>query len=366
MVLGLPTHQIALDEAIDITIQDIFRIALFHTSSVIFDEPIGVKNIGAYLIPPGNFLFAFVNLLHLLCPFAHLQFIEACPENLHSGGPVFVLRAFILTLDYDPGGEMGDPDGGIGLIDMLSSGPAGPKSVYPDVSVINVNNHIVRRFRVYKYRRKRGMPPFACIKRRDPHETVDPCLGLEIAVGVLPFDNNGYILNTRLFSREDIDYLGDKTSALSPPQVHAQQHLGPILGLSAAGSGIDADNDVPTVVIVGEHAFQFEGTEPLFSFGQSFDGLCRLSPILYLGDLQEDLNLFQLPCKVFPRIDDPEQISLFLQDLLGLLRILPKTGRSFLFLDFLYLLFFLLEVKDTPADSPCVLCGLDISFSVPP
>ena len=40
--------------------------------------------------------------------------------------------------------------------------------------------------------------------------------------------------------------------ALSPAGVHAVEHLGPILGLGAAGAGVDAEDDVGGVVLPGE------------------------------------------------------------------------------------------------------------------
>ena len=135
------------------------------------------------------------------------------------------------------------------------------------------------------------MPSISCVKGGNPHKTVNPCLGLQVAVGVLPFDHNRYVFNSRFFSRKDIDYLSIKSPAFSPSQVHPQQHLSPILGLSAAGTGVDVEDGVPAVFRVGEHPLQFKNVEPLFSFCQSVCRLCGFSPILYLGNLQKDFNL---------------------------------------------------------------------------
>ena len=113
-----------------------------------------MEGIRTYLIPPSNLLFALMDLFHLLSPLVHLQFIEARPEDLHGRGPVFVLRAFVLALDHDPGGVMGDADGGIGFVHMLSASPAGPEGIYSEVGLVNINGHIIGSLRVYKYRRK--------------------------------------------------------------------------------------------------------------------------------------------------------------------------------------------------------------------
>jgi hypothetical protein len=46
--------------------------------------------------------------------------------------------------------------------------------------------------------------------------------------------------------------------ALGPADVHAHQHLGPVLGLGAAGAGVHGDDGVERVGLAGEHGLGFE------------------------------------------------------------------------------------------------------------
>ena len=49
--------------------------------------------------------------------------------------------------------------------------------------------------------------------------------------------------------------------SLSPPRVHAQQHLRPVLGVRAAGARVDLGDRVALVVLAREQALQLEGTD---------------------------------------------------------------------------------------------------------
>jgi len=45
---------------------------------------------------------------------------------------------------------------------------------------------------------------------------------------------------------------------VAPAQIHAQQHLRPVLGLGAAGAGLDVQEGVVGVHLAREHAAKFE------------------------------------------------------------------------------------------------------------
>jgi hypothetical protein len=55
-----------------------------------------------------------------------------------------------------------------------------------------------------------------------------------------------------------LDELGLEPVALAPAQVHALQHLGPVLGLGAAGAGLDVEEGRGRVHLAAEHALELE------------------------------------------------------------------------------------------------------------
>ena len=96
-------------------------------------------------------------------------------------------------------------------------------------------------------RRERGVPPLRRVERGDAHEPVHAHLPLEVAVGVIADHVQRRALEARLFPVLPLDQLGLPAPLLREAQVHAQQHLRPVLRLRAAGAGVDRE---PRVVLV--------------------------------------------------------------------------------------------------------------------
>ena len=61
-----------------------------------------------------------------------------------------------------------------------------------------------------------------------------------------------------LFARHQVDDLGLETALLAPAQVHAQQHLRPVLRFGAASAGVDGDDGVAVVVRAGERQLELK------------------------------------------------------------------------------------------------------------
>ena len=59
----------------------------------------------------------------------------------------------------------------------------------------------------------------------------------------------------------DLVDLDLEAAPLRPAQVHPQHHLGPVLGVGAAGAGVDLGDRVALVVLAGEQAPQLERVE---------------------------------------------------------------------------------------------------------
>src|SRR3546814_11025602 len=75
---------------------------------------------------------------------------------------------------------------------------------------------------------------------------------------------------------------------LAPAQVHAQQHLGPVLRLGTAGPGLDVDEGVGRIHLAGEHALELQ---PVDAAGEALDildhGAGRVLVVLGLGQVQQ-------------------------------------------------------------------------------
>src|SRR5262249_10400052 len=106
--------------------------------------------------------------------------------------------------------------------------------------------------------RKRSVPPFVGIKWRDAHKSMDTSLGCEISVRIFADDIEGYRFDSGFFTVLVVEHLRLEAILLSPPQIHAHEHLGPVLSLGTPRAGMNIDDRVETVVLTREQDFRFE------------------------------------------------------------------------------------------------------------
>ena len=86
------------------------------------------------------------------------------------------------------------------------------------------------------------------VEGRQAHEPVHALLGAEQAVGVLAGGPERGRLDARLLPRAGLEQLDLEAAPLGPAHQHAQDHLGPVLGVGAAGAGVDGHEGVAGVV----------------------------------------------------------------------------------------------------------------------
>jgi len=177
---------------------------------------------------------------------------------------------------------------------------------------------------------------------------VDPLLRLEIAVGVVAGDGQGDALRPGLLPRLVFGDLGLEPLALAPTQVHAQQHLCPVLGLGTAGAGIDADDGMVRVVGTGEHAGELHALHLPGQGRQQFTDLDEGGLVLpFLPQFDQHLQVLELRLGRVPVVDQLGQLGALLQDLLGALVVVPEVRPGNPGLQFADPLTLAVDVKDT-------------------
>ena len=111
------------------------------------------------------------------------------------------------------------------------------------------------------------MAAVAGIERRLAHQAMHAGLGAQPAVGVLALTSTVALFMPATSPGFESMTSQREAARGAPAQVHAQQHLRPVLRLGAAGAGLDVEEGVVRVHLAVEHALELEvahvGFEPL-------------------------------------------------------------------------------------------------------
>ena len=153
---------------------------------------------------------------------------------------------------------MRDAHGRFGPVDVLAAGAAGSVHVDTQVGRVDLDVEVVVDFRRHEYGRKRRMATVTGVERRLADEPVHAEFGPEPAERVIALDVHGRALDAGDLALRHLDQLGIESVGLGPFQVHAQQHLGPILRFGPARTGLDVEECIRVVGLAAEHALEFE------------------------------------------------------------------------------------------------------------
>ena len=120
-----------------------------------------------------------------------------------------------------------------------------------------------------------------------------------------------------------IDF-GLEAVLLAPAQIHAQQHLRPILRLGAAGARLDVQERAVRVHLAGEHALEFELLDVALERADvALDRLRGGLVVLFDGQVQQLAGVLQAVGHAIERADDLLQAGALAPQLLGLVRRVP-------------------------------------------
>ena len=135
---------------------------------------------------------------------------------------------------------------------MLAAGAARSEDVGADVVGVDLDRDRVLDLGGHLDEDERRVPAMGGVERADPDEAMDAVLALEEAVGPRPRDADGGRLDARLIPHQLLEELDRHRCSSRPAQVHAQEHLRPVLGVGPAGAGVDADQGDVVGVRVAE------------------------------------------------------------------------------------------------------------------
>jgi hypothetical protein len=160
---------------------------------------------------------------------------------------------------------------------------------------------------------------------------------------------HGRRLDASHLARAHLHQFGLPAARLAPAQVHPQQHLGPVLGLGAAGAGLDVDEGVGRIHPAGEHALELERLGTLLESGDVGDDRLRgVLVALGCGEIEQVGGLVERLADALQLADDLLQAGTLAPQLLGARSVVPDLGKLEFAGDFFEAFLFAGVVKDTP------------------
>ena len=156
---------------------------------------------------------------------------------------------------------------------------------------------------------------------------MDTILPLQKTVGVLALDHDIRRLEARLVPFQVVQDLVGEAVALGPAGIHPVEHLAPVLGLCAAGTGVKAHQGIVLVIMAGEQGLQAAGLHLLLQDLEALLQFLQHGVVVFLGGHFADGH------HVLPGGDHflvALDLGLGLLDLdghlLALLRVVPEAG----------------------------------------
>ena len=178
---------------------------------------------------------------------------------------------------------------------------------------------------------------------------MDTGFGREQAEGVFAAHRERHALESRLLARLIVDQLALEPAPLGPAQVHAQQHLGPVLRFGAAGARMERHDRILAIVLAAEHLFDLAGLHFLVERVERSRelGVHRLAGF---GPFDEDRQIFALAPERLDEIAVLIEAAAALQRLLRFGLVLPEIRRGRARFQAIQLFFRMVGFKDGSGD----------------
>jgi hypothetical protein len=196
------------------------------------------------------------------------------------------------------------------------------------------------------------MTPLVCIEWRNAHQPMHTRLGCEVSIPILAEHTERHRFDAGFFTVLVIDHLRLEAVLLSPPQIHAHQHLGPVLRLRAAGSGMNVDDGIQPVVFTGQQNFRFDAIHECLEVFQLRREVVEHG-LAFARKLHQGLDIIQLACYLTIEFDAFLEAGPLLIDFAGTFLIGPEIGFVDLLLQFIELALLSFSVKETSARPRC-------------
>ena len=302
-----------------------------HAGAEVFDHLVRLEDVAADLAAPANLPLFAVLTLHFSALFVLLALVELGLEQLHGEVAVLQLAALGLAGHHDPGGQVGEADGGFDFVHVLSAFAAAAVGVDAEVAIVDFDRGVLGDFRGHIHAGEGRVAALVAVKRADADQAVHSPFGLQVAVSIVAGDFEGDPFDSGLVTGLDVEDLRLHAVPLDPALIHAHEHVGPVAGFGPAGPGMDGEVGRIAVELAGQQTGDLKGIECFFDGLEFFDhfllGLATgVAGGLLEGHFVEDGKIGRARFQSAEGFDQPAQAGDFFHIGLGLVLVVPEAG----------------------------------------
>jgi hypothetical protein len=163
-----------------------------------------------------------------------------------------------------PLGNVRQAHGGFDLVHVLAAFAAGTVGIDAQVFIPHDDVDLLLGVRGDVNRGETRVALLRGVKGRDAHEAMHAALGLQEAEGVFADDFERGGACAHVVTGFVVDELDLVATALAPALIHAHEHVRPVAGLRATGSGVDGDEGIATVKRPAEELAELKGAHVVF------------------------------------------------------------------------------------------------------
>ena len=186
-----------------------------------------------------------------------LCLIQAGTENFHGALTVLMLAALVLTLHHRACGQVGNADGGLRLIDVLTACARGAIGVDLQLGGVDSELHLFC-LGHDRHGGGRGLNATRGLRLRDALDAVGARLELQAGIGACALHGSHHFLHATQLRLVDGDDVYGKTTALGIHGVHTQQVCSEQRPLFPADACADLQDHVLVVVGVAGQQEDFD------------------------------------------------------------------------------------------------------------
>src|SRR5882724_295530 len=250
--------QFCLDKHVDVAIHDILYIAGFCASTMVLHHLVRLENVRPNLTTPCDIPLLAILPIDLGAFFVLFNFVKFCLQHLERELAITPLAALSLASDDESTRLVHNPHSGFDLINVLAAFASTAKGVDLQIGRTDLDRSGIGDLRDNIDTREGSVTPLVCIKRRNPHEPMDPSLGLKMSISVLTAHEQCDRFYANFFALLNVHCLWFETTSFDPALVHAQQHVGPIARLGAASTRMNGEECIRAIILAGKKLTQLE------------------------------------------------------------------------------------------------------------